>query len=89
MRRWLIHELMGSFELRWDALSLRYGVDGPRLFAEALEELKAEEAYGTVLVRDEGVFITPLGRRFVRNLVQPFDAYLKQLSATTKFSRTV
>jgi hypothetical protein len=35
------------------------------------------------------VFITALGRRFVRNLVQPFDAYLKQLSASTKFSRTV
>jgi len=45
--------------------------------------------FGTVQVREEGVFITELGRRFVRNLVQPFDAYLKQLAATTKFSRTV
>ena len=89
MRRWLIHELMGSFELRWDDLARRYGVDGPVLFAEALEELRAEEPYGTVSVRPEGVFITPLGRRFVRNLVQPFDAYLKRLAATTKFSRTV
>jgi oxygen-independent coproporphyrinogen-3 oxidase len=89
MRRWLIHELMGRFELRWDDLAARYGVDGPALFAGALEELRAEEPYGTVAVRPEGVFITPLGRRFVRNLVQPFDAYLKQLAATTKFSRTV
>jgi oxygen-independent coproporphyrinogen-3 oxidase len=89
MRRWLIHELMGTFELRWDALARHFGVDGPRLFADALEELRAEEEYGTVMVKPEGVFITPLGRRFVRNLVQPFDAYLKQLSATTKFSRTV
>ncbi len=40
-------------------------------------------------VRPEGVFITPLGRRFVRNLVQPFDAYLKHLAPSTKFSRTV
>jgi oxygen-independent coproporphyrinogen-3 oxidase len=64
-------------------------VDGPVLFKEALEELRAEEPYGTVQVRDEGVFITPLGRRFVRNLVQPFDAYLKKLAPTTKFSRTV
>jgi len=89
MRRWLIHELMGRFELRWDDLAARYGTDGPVLFAEALEELRAEEPFGTVQVRDEGVFITPLGRRFVRNLVQPFDAYLKKLAATTKFSRTV
>jgi len=42
-----------------------------------------------VNVRDEGVFITPLGRRFVRNIVQPFDAYLKKLAASTPFSRTV
>ena len=89
MRRWLIHELMGRFELRWDDLAARFGVDGPLLFAEALAELRAEEPFGTVQVREEGVFITELGRRFVRNLVQPFDAYLKQLAATTKFSRTV
>jgi len=89
MRRWLIHELMGRFELRWDDLRQRYGVDGPLLFAEALDELRAEEPCGTVQVRDEGVFITPLGRRFVRNLVQPFDAYLKRLAASTPFSRTV
>ena len=89
MRRWLIHQLMGSFELRWDTLAERFGVDGPVLFAEALEELRAEEAYGTVTLRPEGVFITELGRRFVRNLVQPFDAYLKKLAASTKFSRTV
>jgi len=89
MRRWLIHELMGSFELRWADLAARYGVDGPSHFRDAIEELRAEEPFGTVEVREEGIFITPLGRRFVRNLVQPFDAYLKQLSATTKFSRTV
>jgi len=37
----------------------------------------------------DGIFITQLGRRFVRNLVQPFDAYLAGLSAKTAFSRTV
>jgi oxygen-independent coproporphyrinogen-3 oxidase len=89
MRRWLIHQLMGSFELRWDDLAVRFGVDGPKLFAEALDQLRAEEPYGTVEVRPEGVFITVLGRRFVRNLVQPFDAYLKKLAPGTKFSRTV
>ena len=89
MRRWLIHSLMGTFELRWAALKERYGIDGPVHFAEAIRELKEEEPLGTVEVRDEGVFITPLGRRFVRNLVQPFDAYLRRLAPDTAFSRTV
>jgi oxygen-independent coproporphyrinogen-3 oxidase len=89
MRRWLIHELMGTFELRWADLKARYGIDGPTHFQAAIEEIRAEEPYGTVEVREEGIFITPLGRRFVRNVVQPFDAYLKKLAASTPFSRTV
>ena len=61
MRRWLIHELMGTFELRWDVLAARYGVDGPSLFPDALEELKAEEPFGTVDVRPEGRVHHPPG----------------------------
>lgn len=89
MRRWVIHQLMGAFELRWDDLAARYGIDGPVHFREALEELAREIPYGTVEVLPEGVRITRLGRRFVRNLVQPFDAYLKRLAPSTPFSRTV
>jgi len=89
LRRWVIHALMGTFELRWGALRDRFGVDGPAHFAEALRELRAEEPWGAVEVRAEGVFVTPLGRRFVRNLVRPFDAYLPRLSPDTAFSRTV
>jgi oxygen-independent coproporphyrinogen-3 oxidase len=89
MRRWVIHSLMGSFELRWATLQERYRIDGPTHFAEAIRELREEESLGTVEVREEGIFITPLGRRFVRNLVQPFDAYLRKLAADTAFSRTV
>jgi oxygen-independent coproporphyrinogen-3 oxidase len=89
LRRWVIHSLMGTFELRWETLKERYGVEGPVLFAEAIRELKQEEPLGTVEIRAEGIFITPLGRRFVRNLVQPFDAYLRRLAPDTAFSRTV
>jgi len=89
MRRWLIHHLMGSFELRWTELQDRWGVDGPTLFAEAIESLRAEERYGTVRVTEEGVFVTELGKRFVRNMAMPFDAYLKRLAPSTAFSRTV
>lgn len=89
LRRWVIHHLMGHFELRWDELRQRFGADGPQLFADAVQQLAPEVAAGTVELRPEGIFITQLGRRFVRNLVQPFDAYLAGLSARTPFSRTV
>ena len=89
LRRWVIHHLMGHFELRWDGLEQLFGVDGQVLFADAVAQLREEVSQGTVEVRPEGIFITQLGRRFVRNLVQPFDAYLAKLSAKTPFSRTV
>ena len=89
LRRWVIHHLMGHFELRWEELNAKFGVEGPTLFADAVAQLQEEVAQGTVDLRPEGIFITDLGRRFVRNLVQPFDAYLAGLSAKTPFSRTV
>ena len=88
MRRWIIHQVMGRFELRWDELKAKWGVDGPEHFAEAIRELREEEPWGTVQVKDEGIFVTELGRRFVRNLAMPFDAYLASLAGKT-FSRTV
>jgi oxygen-independent coproporphyrinogen-3 oxidase len=89
MRRWVIHHIMGTFELRWEELRTRWGVDGPSHFASALEELRAEVPIGTVELKPEGIFVTELGKRFVRNLVMPFDAYLKRLAPSTAFSRTV
>lgn len=88
MRRWIIHRIMGTFELRWDEVQARWGL-GREHFLEALKELEAEIPYGVLELRPEGVFITQSGRRFVRNLVFPFDAYLKQMKAGTAFSRTV
>jgi len=85
----VIHHLMGHFELRWDDLKERFGLDGPVFFADAVAQLREEIPQGTVELRPEGIFITQLGRRFVRNLVQPFDAYLAGMSAKTAFSRTV
>ncbi|HJW08318.1 MAG TPA: hypothetical protein VJ483_01715, partial [Holophagaceae bacterium] len=88
VRRWIIHQIMGRFELRWDELKEKFGVDGPVHFADAIRQLKEEEPTGTVQVREEGIFITELGRRFVRNFAMPFDAYLPKMAGKT-FSRTV
>ncbi|MFN8012806.1 MAG: oxygen-independent coproporphyrinogen III oxidase [Holophagaceae bacterium] len=88
MRRWVIHQVMGRFDLRWADLKAKFGIDGPTHFADAIEALKAEEPWGIVNVDDEGVHVTKLGQRFVRNLAMPFDAYLSKLAGKT-FSRTV
>ncbi len=88
MRKWIIHRLMGTFALRWEDLRTEWGV-GPEAFADAIESLRQEEPWGVVEIKDTGIFVTDLGKRFVRNLVFPFDAYLKGMGKDTRFSRTV
>ncbi|MBK8791808.1 MAG: oxygen-independent coproporphyrinogen III oxidase [Holophaga sp.] len=88
MRRWIIHRLMGTFQLRWAEVQERWGV-GRDHFLDALAELEQEVPFGVLELKEEGIFITTLGQRFVRNLVFPFDAYLKRMAANTAFSRTV
>lgn len=88
MRRWVIHQLMGRFELRWDELKAKWGVERGH-FSDAVKQLEAEVPNGVVELREEGVFVTELGKRFVRNLVMPFDAYLPGVAGKTAFSRTV
>jgi len=88
MRRWIIHRLMGTFRLDWAEVQATWGV-GRDHFADALAELAEEVPYGVLELRDDAIVITDLGKRFVRNLVFPFDAYLKRLAPNTAFSRTV
>ena len=66
MRRWVIHQLMGRFELRWDELKAKWGKDRGH-FENAVKQLEAEVPNGVVELREEGVFVTELGKRFVRN----------------------
>ncbi len=88
LRRWVIHRIMGTFELKFDEVDARWGIDSRTHFAEALVALKAEEPFDVVKVHEDRIEVLETGKRFVRNLVMPFDAYLPQLAGKT-FSRTV
>jgi len=64
-------------------------------FASELERLAPMIADGLVLVHDDGLFLTPLGRLFVRNVCMVFDAHLGRAPQSAKkpgaprYSRTV
>jgi len=87
MRRWIIHRLMGTFRLDWAEVEASWGF-GRDHFLDAIAQLEEEVPFGTVEIVDEGIRVTDLGQRFVRNLVFPFDAYLPKMAGKA-FSRTV
>lgn len=88
LRRWVIHTLMSEFKLIWSDFEAKWNIDGKTYFRNEIEALNAEVEYGTVLITNDKIEISEIGKRFIRNLVMPFDRYLTNISKS-KFSQTV
>ena len=88
LRRWVIHTLMSEFKLIWSDFEAKWNIDGKAYFRNEIETLNAEVEYGTVLITNDQIEISEIGKRFIRNLVMPFDRYLTNISKS-KFSQTV
>ncbi|MFZ9835149.1 MAG: oxygen-independent coproporphyrinogen III oxidase [Holophagaceae bacterium] len=88
LRRWVIHTLMSEFKLIWSDFEAKWKIDGKAYFRNEIEALNAEVEYGTVLITNDKIEISEIGKRFIRNLVMPFDCYLTNISKS-KFSQTV
>ena len=94
LRRHVITELMCNFHLDRRDVERRFGIDFASTFAPELAELTAPDSPSTdglMVVTPEALEVTPLGRRFVRNLCMVFDRHLRARAAGEKpvFSRTV
>jgi oxygen-independent coproporphyrinogen-3 oxidase len=92
VRRHVITELMCNFHLDRRDVERRFDISFASYFAPELAELTgAPAADGLIEVTPETLDVTPLGRRFVRNLCMVFDRHLRARAAEEKpvFSRTV
>lgn len=94
LRRHVITELMCNFHLDRHDVERRFGIDFAATFATELAELQGPDspsAHGLIVVTPEALEVTPLGRRFVRNLCMVFDRHLRARASEEKpvFSRTV
>jgi oxygen-independent coproporphyrinogen-3 oxidase len=94
LRRHVITELMCNFHLDRRDVERRFDISFTNAFATELAELTGPDsasADGLIVVTPDALEVTPLGRRFVRNLCMVFDRHLRQRTAGEKpvFSRTV
>jgi oxygen-independent coproporphyrinogen-3 oxidase len=86
-RKWAIQHLMCQFRFDFAEYAGRFGEDPEQHFADEFSRLSSFYDDG-VLTRDgQGIYVTPLGRLFIRNVAMVFDAYLKAPKVT--YSRTV
>jgi oxygen-independent coproporphyrinogen-3 oxidase len=89
IRQHVITNLMCNFTLHFQTLSSRFGVDYHGYFAEENDQLEPFIADGLLERDQDGLTVTVLGRTFVRNIAMTFDAYLKNGSHKSTFSRTI
>ena len=73
-------EIENTFQIRFD-----------EYFARELAELRAMRDDGLVLLSDDEIRVTTLGRIFIRNLAMPFDRYLREQKMDSRplFSKTL
>jgi len=71
------------------SFAAKYHVDVDVYFADAIEQLRPMVDDGLVVLTDEAITVTPIGRVFLRNIAMAFDAYLKPDADRPMYSRTV
>jgi oxygen-independent coproporphyrinogen-3 oxidase len=89
IRRDVIQKLMCNFELDFADASREYDIDFEQYFAPDLAALKPLEVDGLVELDDRSVKVTPRGRLLVRTVAMQFDKYLREASATAKYSKLI
>ncbi|MEA1915644.1 MAG: coproporphyrinogen III oxidase, partial [Campylobacterota bacterium] len=90
IRQFVIMELMSNFALRIQGVEEKFDINFKEYFKEDLPLLKEFEDADLVEVTDDKIQVSPTGTMLIRNIVMPFDAYLKKVpEEKRRFSKTV
>ena len=90
IRQDVIMELMSNFKLDIKRFESLYDLSFKTYFSDEIKALKEFEEADLVSVSDEKIEVAPTGTMLIRNIVMPFDAYMKAHSSSIKtFSKTV
>ncbi len=90
IRKAVIMELMANFKLNVPRIEKEFGIDFKEYFKDSLEELKEFEKEELVEISEDEIRVSETGTLLIRNIVMPFDAYLKKIPEKKRvFSKTV
>ena len=91
LRREVITRLLCHTVVRKREIENTFQIHFDEYFHAELIELRAMREDGLVLLSDDEIRVTPLGRIFIRNLAMPFDRYLREQKMDSRplFSKTL
>ncbi len=90
IRKAVIMELMANFKLNISKIEKDFSINFKDYFKDALKELEEFEKEDLVSINDKEIRVSETGTMLIRNIVMPFDAYLKKIPEKKRvFSKTV
>jgi len=89
LRREVITRLICHFRLDFSQIEDLYVKDFNRYFFNEMKEIKSMEADGLLLLDNEKIKVTQMGRYFIRNICSVFDKYFNPGAQVTQFSKMV
>ncbi len=90
IRKAVIMELMANFKLNISKIEKDFSINFKEYFKDALKELEEFEKEDLVSINDKEIRVSETGTMLIRNIVMPFDAYLKKIPEKKRvFSKTV
>jgi len=85
----VIETLMCQCYLSIPHIEAKYDITFKQYFAQEWQALRSYEAEGLVHLNQNSIELSLLGTLFMRNIVMPFDSYLKGKGRESHFSKTI
>ncbi|MCR4418032.1 MAG: oxygen-independent coproporphyrinogen III oxidase [Ignavibacteria bacterium] len=89
IRRKVIMNLMCNFELNFDEIENEFKINFKEYFEKSLSQLKEMSDEGLVIMNDNEIKITEMGRLLIRNIAMKFDGFIERQQDKMKYSRTI
>jgi oxygen-independent coproporphyrinogen-3 oxidase len=89
LRRDVIMSLMCDFELHFGVFEEKYKINFKEYFAKGLKKLEQFLPDNLVVIGDDYMEVTEMGRLLIRNIAMSFDAFLEDDEGKVRYSRTV
>lgn len=89
LRRHVITKVMCDFELDFDSVDKKFGIEFEKYFSKGLEGMVEFIADGLIEIKNRKLAVTEMGRLLIRNIAMNFDGYIERKEDTARYSRTV
>ncbi len=89
LRREVISKLMCNFELDFSDIEKQFNINFKEYFSWGLNNLDEMINDELLILKDNKIEITQMGKLLIRNIAMNFDGYIERKEDTAKYSRTV